>query len=207
MEFLATVVSVLGGSALLVGAAGWLSSKFVESRLNRDLETYKSKLKAETDLEIENLKFRLQMDAKEREITVSWLHQKRAMAIETLHTALLDLEEAASIVLDVLSPRNPVDIRAYSAAAVKKTRETYQAYYRAKIYMSPGTCEKIKLVLDSFQEPVFTYECFLGNYDDHELHTLADVKNHSWKEIRENVPGALRELESEFRKVLGVDLH
>lgn len=48
-ELLSFIISILGGSALLVTAAGWLASKFFESRLNRDIEAYKARLKAESD--------------------------------------------------------------------------------------------------------------------------------------------------------------
>lgn len=202
MELLTLLTSVLGGSALLVVAAGWLASKLLENRLSRDIETYKVKLKAESDAEIESLKSRLQIVAKEREIAVTWLHQKRAASIEALYTALVDLQHSVRIVLDIFSPRNPSDIRKYTAEAFKKTQDVYSSYSKAKIFMSHLTCEKIERVLDGIQDPLVTYYGFLGNYDDHELNTLSDVKEHAWKDIRDHVPSALRELEAEFRQVL-----
>lgn len=205
MSLILEFISYLGGSVALIGAAGWLATKLIENRLSREIENYKTKLKAESDAEIENLKSRLQIAAKEREIAVNWLHQKRATAIESLYSALVDLQHAVRVVLDILSPRHPPDIRKYSSEAVKKLQQTYEAYLKAKIFLSPLTCEKIETVLRGIQDPVVTYNLYLGNYDDHELHTLTDVKDHAWKEIRDVVPAALGELESDFRKVLGVE--
>lgn len=205
MEFILELIKLLGGSVVLVGAAGWLATKFIENRLNREIEDYKAKLKVESDAEIENLKSRLQIVAKEREIAVNWLHQKRATAIETLYSSLVDLQHAVRVVLDILSPRNPPDIRKFSSEAVKKLHQTYEAYLKAKIYLSPLTCEKIEKVLQGIQDPVVMYDLYLGNYDDHELHTLTDVKDHAWKDIQEVVPAALSELEFDFRSVLGVE--
>lgn len=205
MDLISQLIPLLGGSVVLVGAAGWLAKKLIENRLAREIEEYKTKLKAESDAEIESLKSRLQIAAKEREIAVNWLHQKRATAIETLYSALVDLQHAVRIVLDILSPRNPPDIRKYSSEAVMKLRQIYEAYLKAKIFLSPLTCEKIEKVLRGIQDPMVMYNLYLGNYDDHELHTLVDVKDHAWKEIRDVVPAALGELESDFRKVLGVE--
>jgi hypothetical protein len=204
MELLPLLVSILGGSAMLIVAAGWLASKFFENRLNRDIETYKARLKAESDAEIESLKSRLQVAAKEREITVTWLHQKRASSVEALYTALVDLRQSVRLVLDIFSPSNPADIRKYTAEAIKRTQEVYSNYLKAKIFMAPLTCEKIERVLDGLHNPLLLYYGYLGNYDDHELETLSDVKEHAWKEIRDSVPPALEELETEFRQLLGV---
>jgi len=205
MDLIPQLISLLGGSVVLVGAAGWLATKLIENRLAREIEEYKTKLKAESDSEIESLKSRLQIAAKEREIAINWLHQKRATAIETLYSALVDLQHVVRIVLDVFSPRNPSDIRKYSSEAIAKLRQTYDAYLKAKIFLSPATCEKIDNVLSGIQDPIVMYDLYLGNYDDHELDTLVDVKDHAWKDIRDVVPAALSDLEFDFRKVLGVE--
>lgn len=205
MDLIPELVSLLGGSVVLVGAAGWLATKLIENRLGREIEDYKTRLKAESDAEIESLKSRLQIAAKEREIAVNWLHQKRATAIESLYSALVDLQHSVRIVLDILSPRHPPDMRKFSSEAVKKLHHSYEAYLKAKIFLSPLTCEKIEKVLRGIQDPMIMYDLYLGNYDDHELHTLTDVRDHAWKEIRDVVPAALSELESDFRNVLGVE--
>ena len=205
MELLPLLLPILGGSVVLIPGAGWLATKLVENRLNRDIETFKAKLKAESDIEIESLKSRLQVTAKEREITVTWLHQKRAVAIENLYAATVDLQHSVRIVLDIFSPRNPSDIRKYTAEAFQKVKEVYLCYLKAKIFLAPLTCEKIESVLDGLQDPLVMYYGYLGNYEDHELNTLSGVKEQAWKEIRDSVPPALRELETEFRQVLGVE--
>jgi hypothetical protein len=85
-----------------------------------------------------------------------------------------------------------------------KTHEVYASYLKAKIFMALSTCEKIETVFRAIQGPIAMYEAFLGNYDDHELHSLSDVKQNAWEDIRDSVPSALSELEAEFRKILGV---
>ena len=204
MDFTNFILSVVSGAALSIPAAAWLAKKFIETRLEKELEQYKYKLKKESDLDIEHLKSKLQSSIKEREITATWLHQKRANAIEGLYSSMVELHHSVRIVLDVLSPRAPSDIRKYTQEAYEKIQSTYSTYLKARIFLSHETCEKVEDVLHAFQDPLTTYYGFLGNYDDNELHTLVDVKDHSWKELRSKVLPAMKELESEFRTVLGV---
>ncbi|MBV6754525.1 hypothetical protein KV580_29860 [Pseudomonas chlororaphis] len=204
MDFTNFLLSVVSGAALSIPSAAWLAKKFVEARLDKELEQYKSKLKKESDLDIEHLKSKLQSSIKEREITVAWLHQKRANAIEGLYSSMIELHHSVRIVLYALSPRAPSDIRKYTKEAYERIQSTYLTYHKTRIFLSHETCAKVEDVLDALQDPLTTYYGFLGNYDDDELHTLADVKDHSWKELRSKIFPAMKELESEFRTVLGV---
>ena len=206
MELIEKIISSVGGTVALAGATTWLATKLIENRFARSIEEYKSRLKAESDEQIESLKSHFQVAAKEREITASWLHQKRAAVIETLYSSLVDLQNSTRIVLDILSPNDPLDIRKCSTEAVTKLHNTYNAYLKAKIFLSNNTCDAIEKVLNGIQNPVIMYSLYLGNYEDNELSTLIDVKERAWKEILEVVPSALRELESDFRQVLGVEL-
>lgn len=204
MDFTNFLIYVVSGATLSIPAAAWLAKKLVDTRLNKELEQYKSELKKESDLDIEYIKSKLQSSIKEREITVTWLHQKRANAIEKLYSSMVELHDSVRIVLDVCSPKSPSDIRKYTKEAYDKIQSTYSIYLKTKIFLSRETCEKVEDVLNAFEDPLITYYGFLWNYDDHELHTLADVKERSWKDIRLKVLPAMEELESEFRTVLGV---
>lgn len=154
IEFLYQIGSVVGGLAVLITAAGWLASKLFENRINRDFESYKAHLKAESDFEIESLKSRLQIAAKEREIAMAWLYQKRAAAIETLYASLVDLQHSVRIVLDIFSPRNPTEIRKYTMDAFNQSQEVYKSYLKAKIFLAPETCEIVERVLKGIQDPI-----------------------------------------------------
>ncbi|MDH1291375.1 hypothetical protein N5C43_08900 [Comamonas terrigena] len=203
IDFLYQIISVVGGASILIAAAGWIASKIFENRMNRDFETYKAHLKAESDFEVENLKSKLQMATKEREIAVTWIYQKRAVAIENLYTSLVELQHSVRIVLDIFSPRDPNEIRKYTTEAFNKSQEVYKIYLKVKIFMTPETCELVERVLNGIQDPIALYKGFLGNYEDHELNTLVDVKEYAWKDVQEVFRPALRELEAEFRQILG----
>jgi sensor c-di-GMP phosphodiesterase-like protein len=202
MELISQIILTFGGFAACITAAGWLATKFIENRLNREIENYKASLKTESDKEIEKLKVALQVSAKDREIAVNWLHQKRAGAIETIYGALVDLQFTVRSVLDFCSSREPEEIRRLSNTAMSKLRGVYTDYVKAKIFLSPDTCVKIELVINHVQDSVLAYHGTLAVYDDHELSSLVEFKNNMWQELNEHLPQAISELESDFRKVL-----
>lgn len=207
METINFILSLIGGTVILIPAASFLTIKLLENRLNKDIESYKATLKAESEIETEKLKAQLQVLAKEREITVNWLHQKRATAIEELFSALVDLRYSVRFVLSLFSPRDPKDIRKRTEDAVGKIRDVYVKYNKARIFLNTETCKKIDEVLAGIEDPTIMYFGFLGNYDDDELHTLVDVKDHAWKELQNRVIPAMEELEKEFRHILGVEFN
>lgn len=51
----------VGGSALLLAAAGWLTKSIISHFLSKDVENYKLALKATTDLRIEEFRSSLRM--------------------------------------------------------------------------------------------------------------------------------------------------
>ncbi|MBW2253168.1 MAG: hypothetical protein JRI25_01060 [Deltaproteobacteria bacterium] len=59
---LADFVALLGGTAVLGVAAGWLGSKFFEQRMSKDLETFKSNLQVTQTTEIESFKGTLRVE-------------------------------------------------------------------------------------------------------------------------------------------------
>jgi len=94
------IIGVIGGSATLIGVATWLSALLTKHFLIKDIEKYKQSLRTESDKEIEELKIRLQLASKEREIAVNWLHEKRAYRIEQLYSSLIDVQSNAYILLN-----------------------------------------------------------------------------------------------------------
>ena len=54
-------------------------------QLARDTETFKARIKADADIEIEKLKSSLQISATERQVMFAKLHEKRAEIIGELY--------------------------------------------------------------------------------------------------------------------------
>ena len=234
MDYTNLGITFVSAIAVTIPSASWLVKKYLENDLKKNIEKYKDtlklasnselekikvELKSKSDSELERLKVQLQSESnseleslkskhqiliKRRAEEINYLHQKRANAIEVLYVSLVELHEAAYLVLNIFSPKNPADIRKYTQDAFEKVCAVNTEYLKAKIYISPQTCEVIKDVIDPFRSSIQMYYAYQHNYDDHELDTISDVKDRSWKEIEESVNPAMKELEEEFRKLLGV---
>jgi predicted secreted protein len=75
------LITTFGGGAAVLAAAAWLVRTALNHALDRDAETFKARLKADADVEVEKLKSSLQMAAYEHETKFSTLHAKRAEVI------------------------------------------------------------------------------------------------------------------------------
>lgn len=92
ITFLSSVsVSSLLAVLLLFFTKTWISERIknsIRSEYDQKLETHKAKLKADTQVEVEQLKARLQIINKEHEVRYTRLHEKRAEIISKTYARL-----------------------------------------------------------------------------------------------------------------------
>ena len=87
-----SLVVAIGGS----GAITWLARTWISERLkgsikaeyDQQLESHKVRLKAQADVELEKLRSRLALEAKEHDVVFSKLHEKRGEVIADLYAKL-----------------------------------------------------------------------------------------------------------------------
>ncbi|MDD4865466.1 MAG: hypothetical protein PHE38_15925 [Alishewanella agri] len=84
MDFLNFFLSILGGAASGMLAAVFLSKKFVEHQLQKDMERYRSTL----ELETEKQKSKLQLCINEQNIVLTRYDAERAEAIKVIYTKI-----------------------------------------------------------------------------------------------------------------------
>ena len=89
-DVIKTALAIVGGSAGLLAVIAWLIKAVISRALVLQTETFKTKLKAEADIEIEKLKNALQMTAVEHQVRFASLHEKRAEVIAELYGRALD---------------------------------------------------------------------------------------------------------------------
>jgi hypothetical protein len=76
---------LFGGNAMLLAVLGYLFKSLLSQLLTKDIEKFKSQLKADADVSIERLKSTLQMTALEHQVRFSKLHEKRALVVADLY--------------------------------------------------------------------------------------------------------------------------
>jgi hypothetical protein len=206
------VVAILGGQALFLAAAGWLIKTLVSHRLTNEAEAFKAKLQSgadqfkiqlqsSADIEIERLKASLQQVATEHQIRFAKLHEKRALLIAELYTHLVEAPaHAGKFILQ--NARDPEE----AAKANAKMLELYRFINLNRIYFP----EKVCGLLDKFESRIRKSVLFVDVFwtrNDHPTHSNRDEQNKVMLEacgaLESELPALLRELEREFRALLG----
>lgn len=195
----------LVGTAALIAIAGWLLKTFIGHRLDSSRAEMLHALSFRSSEELEQIKSQLSAINKRAEITESWLHQRRAGALEDMYAAAIQLQSNLGLLFNpIFGPKNPADIRSFTKDSWEATRNFLDKFKVKRIYLDRQTCDVIEKVFYAFESPTTDYLGYLGVYDDHELNTLDDVRERGYDEVRKSVAPAVEALEHECRRIFGV---
>ncbi len=207
-DFLITIISSAAVSSALAGLLLWITKSWISERLknsikneyDQKLETHKAQLKAQADIEIEKVKTNLSIIAAEQRIKFSTLHQDRAEVIANTYALLKEVYLTMQDYVKIFEPAGDKSRDERREIAVEAHKAFREYYPKKLIYLPRGTAEKIENIN---KELVKTFNEFVYEVDFQK--DSSNVKK--WKEIFDRMNGemqdALRELENEFRKLLG----
>lgn len=203
------VLKFIGGGSVVIITVAWLIKALINNILSKDVEAYKTKLKAEYDFKIEEFRTELHKTAYEHEIRFSRLHDKRAKIIADFY-GLLD--EAVGTVERFVHPVELVgDIdRKQKYEKAMDTMIAMIRYYRKhKIFFSSSLCKIIDNFIEKIWKPTMEFSTYVVHGDDFHRGTGKDKLDawmKAWDFVSKNdVPPAKAALEDEFRKILGVE--
>ena len=132
---------VFGGNATLLIVLGFLFRSLISQLLTKDIEKFKTQLKADADKSVEQYKSTLQMTALEHQVRFSKLHEKRGEVLADVYERLVESERLAKQYVF----HKKSDEAAY-LAAVKSVREFHDFVELHRIYLP----EKIGILLSDF---------------------------------------------------------
>lgn len=196
-------------SAAVSGLIIWLMKSWISERLknaikneyDQKLETHKAQLKAQSDVEIVNLRAQLSIVAKDHEVRFSRLHEKRAEVIAETYALLKALFVSLGEYVKIFEPVGDVSKEERRNTFIE-AHKIFRSYYITRIIFFPKPTA-IKLeeidsqIVKNYNEFVFGVEM---------VNKISDPTN-KWFEIFERVKGeiktALSDLEDEFRRLLG----
>ncbi|PES17528.1 hypothetical protein CN501_08285 [Bacillus cereus] len=207
------------GTATITGIIGYLfkavftqmltkESEIHKSMLNQQTEHYKSILNQQT----EHYKAELQRINNKHQITFSKLHADRAEIIKGLYKVLVKLERSS---LDLLDPQgivnNTIDESTMRGLVVKTAQHTnvlYDEYKINRIYFSEDICKLIESIIVHMQViGAYLIDCPPNNIGQ-ELKGSIPIQDRTKElvayRISEEIPKLKKDLEFEFRKLLGV---
>jgi hypothetical protein len=180
--------------------------------LARDVEEFKARLQAKGDVEIEHLKSSLdlksslEMTAYEHQVRFSNLHAKRAEIIAEIYSRMVDAEQHGPrfAYSDVFKE----DHQQAFLTTWNKLLDFYFFLQKHRIYLSQSVC----LLMEGFEALIRTTVVRAHIYEPIKTPASAKILEEKIRVIQEvsdafdkKVPEARSALESEFRRLLGVE--
>jgi hypothetical protein len=197
---------VLGGNATLLVVLGFLFKSLLSQALTRDIEKYKTELKAEADVSIERLKSSLQMTALEHQVQFSKLHEKRAEVVAEIYKQLVALErEGKRLIIRQGIFRKGSGTSEEVDAAEKMLYDLFSFVNVHKIYLPPQVDGLMDDFYQTLREP-FAHASTFGDIQSDDPNILQQRRDgfiQANRAFQKEVPAARKALEQEFRLLLG----
>jgi len=185
----------------------------VKKEFNEKIETYKSKLSEELTLKIEPIKYELAKNNITHQIQFGFLHQERAKVILELYKKLIELHSA---MVDWTNFMHPIIVDAEKEGqertkrANTATHEFKNFYLSNKLFFSKIFCNSIDELFKEYWEKGWDYGYKQERIKSGQLSPTdfkeyyADVSKIS-KELKDQLPKKIEEIETKFRKMLSVE--
>lgn len=193
MTFVESLLTSFLLSGLWLVLIGFLGRSLLTNLLAKDVEAFKGRIA------VQNI---------EKQIVLTRLHEKRAEAISAIYQGLLEYHaKCRSLVftaehVEESERQELLNEVSNASASFRTTFQTNHLYLRASL------CDKIESIFREAQMPAHQFIFTLGQY----IHTNAISEEQyaeEWKKAFEvfadKLPPLLKELEGEFRSLLGVE--
>lgn len=198
---------ILGTATILVGAVAWVVRSLAAHMLSRDVESFKERLRAESEAELERLRHSLRIIAAEHEKRWEILHERRAEVIAELYSRLKQFVNAAGSFASYAEWEGEPSKEEKAAILGDKAAWFHEYYSVNRIFFSENVCEKVDAVWDKVHSVSLRYRVRLAyatNGDGRSESRVDEAWDEAWSAMKDEVPGLLRAVEDEFRALLGV---
>ncbi|MGN4807878.1 hypothetical protein ACTFSP_09745 [Bacillus cereus group sp. MYBK108-2] len=173
-----------------------------KNELNKELKRLEAEFKALTDRQIEDHKSELKKINDKYHITFSKLHEGRADTIKELYAMLVELEKSVESLTVLFELKIRTDIIPNTSEMGEKYHKFRSYYMENKIYFAEPTCELIDTIIIKYVEVIANYDVYGHAKPDSETKKLFIQEN--LNSVKKEIPLLKKNLENEFRKLLGV---
>lgn len=181
------VLQNLGFFTIGAGILGWVARFGIKQHFDKELKRY------QTELEKDRIRF-------------SELHNKRARKIEEFYEKLIEFEEDMRGLTDPMeTPGEPSKDERLQEAA-NSGNEFVNFYMKNKIYFPPQVCDTVDDIQEEFNSVFNSFKVYRPF--DPGPNPAEDIEkwNEGWNRVTEDeVPDLKRDLEEQFRSLLGVE--
>jgi hypothetical protein len=200
------VLSTIGSTAVIVGAAAFLTKSLINQFLTRDIEKFKARLKADADMEIEKLKNSLQMVALEHQVRFSRLHEKRAEVIADLYARLVDAEREGDHFVKVASWDDEKGRESFRTTN-QNLLDLYYFVEKNGIYLPDSVCDLLTNFVLTIRSKAIGMHYYArvesGMPNQTFIEERVKVIKEAYESFQYQIPAARKALQSEFRTILG----
>lgn len=206
-DILTDLVVVTGGGTVLVGASAWLIKTVITQKLATEAEVFKNRIQADANIEIERLKSSLQIVATERQVRFTKLHETRAEVIAELYKKLAGLHRKGELFVTTRE-NNPDPAKDEEFLKLVNEMLEFQQYYdEHQIYLPLPVCQSLESLSSDITGKILTAGIYgrIQHPSEHTMQKSADAFTRAYAAFDEKIPAARKALESEFRKMLGVE--
>jgi hypothetical protein len=178
----------------LVSAGGAYELVF-KHWLARDLESHKHKMKAESDLAIEQIKNDLQIRALEHEVRFRTLHERQAKIISTVYGKLYALDLALRQYAHPAYHQNKDQCLAECQEASDRLT---RFFYPRRLFFPETTAFEIQLLLTKYMD-------IIDKFTKGREEMTEPFWMHTWEDINTITKPLFGKLEREFQKLMGLE--
>jgi hypothetical protein len=201
-ETIKQLIVILGGTTAGVVAIAFLARSIILHLLSKDIEAYKAKLKAHSDIEIERLKNELKMQSFEHETRFRKLHEKVADTISETYPLLNKTYMSIKSLVSPAEFGGEPNKEEKAKIAQENSREFIKYFLDHRIYYPKGLYKKIddfyKLLVGS--ATTFTLAHRMNNPGGR---SDIDKWHEAWRAIVEKAEPLFEEMNAEFQRILG----
>lgn len=201
-----TILSAIAGSALINTLITTVLTErikvSIKNEYDRKLESHKAQLKVETDKELASFSQRLEIASAEQRFVFAKLHEMRAEVIANTYARLKDLYLKLGDYIKIFEASGDKPRPERRSIAIEAHQKFNECFQEKLIFFPKQTADKLESInLDivrAFNE--FTYGVEMAN----QMGTNSAEKWHEvFTRLNGGVLDALRELENDFRTLLG----
>jgi hypothetical protein len=197
----------LGGTAIAVAALVWLARSIVTHWLSKDVETYKNRIKAESDIALDRARSELQILAARRNIEYSRIHEKRLEIISELAGKIREFHERVTAYVSAWEIAGGPTKEERRKLAIAALAEFNNYFVPRRFFLPKKTVQKIEAFRSGLHKISLDFMFYVeqGREVRHDPNKEIDVWTQANEYTDEKAPILIDELEDDFRKILGIE--
>ncbi len=191
--------------AILAAASGlivWLAKAIFNQLLSRDIERYKTDLRAVHDNALERLRADLRIEAFAKETVFAKLHAKRVEVIQDLHKQIAVVSRTMNALMSPMQFSGGSS-ESEKAADAEQAAHAFQTYLSDnQIYFDEDLCNLLDAFGNKLWDAWVTYATY-GSDEKGVERERRQTRFEAWKKLSDELPEIQRQIEKSFRKLLG----